>query len=159
MLLVYKYSVLCILPEDGSTEPVGTSHKAVLSLFPSHRATCHLANHRGADQRQPPLAGCWERGLHSSESQWIQRHYSDNEQVRTDLHREAASPSQPASTADYESADVTSRPQRWTSPIASFPAQPSKRASATLPGSSGLHSVQSSCSLHLACKSYEQWPF
>jgi hypothetical protein len=39
------------------------------------------------------------------------------------------------------------------------PAQPSRRASAALPSTNGLHSVQCSDGLHLARTSYEQRPF
>jgi hypothetical protein len=98
-------------------------------------------------------------GIRSAKSQWIQQHYSDNEQVRTGLHREAASLSPPTGTADCESVHVTSRPPRRTGPIASFPAQPSRKASTALLSSNGLNSVQYSDGLQLARTSYHQRPF
>jgi hypothetical protein len=77
--------------------------------------------------------------------------------VRPGPHREATNPIQPTGTADCERVHIMSRPPRRTGPIASFPAQPSRRARTALRSSNGLHSVQYSDGLHLA--SYVQWSF
>jgi hypothetical protein len=133
----------------------GNLPKGNLSLFPSIQATCRLANHRGADQHQPPLASTRLYGRMLRTRASVAPRVSGQ---RTNEDR-PASRSQPTSTAEYEGAHVTSRPPRRPGPIASFPTQPSRRAITTLPGSSSLHSVQSSCGLYLERTSYEKRPF
>jgi hypothetical protein len=79
----------------------------------SLRATCRLDNQRGARQRRSVLgrARLSGRGLktaiRSAGSRWIQHYDSNQEWVKTDLHRRTRSPGKPTSAADLESAHVT----------------------------------------------------
>jgi hypothetical protein len=101
-------------------------------------------------------AGRLERGLHSASSLWIQRRYSDNEQVRTDLPTCIEKLRVPASRLRERSHRV--KATRQTGSIGSSTTQPSRRASIALTGLHSVPATSSGPSRSSFSTSYEQRP-